>query len=262
MQKDQLEAFRQRIAGAFSAAAAYDEHARVQRQAAGRLADRIVALPLPERPRICEVGCGTGFLGEAVAGRLPGAHWLATDISPEMVERARSRLDDGQGLFSFATADAEKPVAIRRAAPFDLICSNFAAQWFSDLPAVLARLLELLSPGGHLVLTTLASGTFAEWREAHTAAGLSPGTPAYPTLTELRRMRPGGVKVEVTHETYVESFPSPQRFLAALRAIGAHTPSAEHAPLKPSEMKRVLNHFREGGCQVTYVVATCALQRI
>lgn len=245
---------------AFSGAEAYDEHAVVQREVAGRLADRIAMLNLPQAAEVCEIGCGTGFLGEALGGRLPHASWLATDISPEMLARARRRLAHDP-RFAFALVDAEAPDLLegRR---FDLICSSLAAQWFSDLPAVLDRLASRLKPSGHLLLTTLVEGTFREWIRAHQEVELAAGSWAYPTRAALAAMRPRALVGEVEQETRVQAFPDSASFLRSLRAIGAHTPAAAHSPLSAGAFRRVLRRFEAAGSQVSYVVATFVYRRL
>ena len=68
------------------AAARYEAHARPSARAPGRghrPAD------LPPRPRILEIGCGTGLLTRELARRLGPADWMLTDISPAMLEIAR-----------------------------------------------------------------------------------------------------------------------------------------------------------------------------
>ncbi len=62
---------KQRIRRAFDNATCYDEHARVQRHIADRLALRIAALSMPRKPRILEIGCGTGFLTDALSKLIP-----------------------------------------------------------------------------------------------------------------------------------------------------------------------------------------------
>lgn len=250
---------RDRIVRAFSAADRYDDHARVQRAAADRLAGHIAALPLPRDARICEIGCGTGALTERLARRLPSARFLVTDLSPQMVERARRRLG-AQPRFDCQVVDGEHPQALATQAPFDLICSSLAVQWFSDLRAGLARLAERLAPEGTLAVATLADGTFAEWRDAHAALGLQAGTPDYPTVDALRALAPPGVTAEVQAWTEVDRFERPVDFLRSLRAIGASTPAAAHRPLNAGEMRRVLASL-EGGIEVSYRLALCSFRR-
>lgn len=254
------DARKRRLVERFASAASYDQHAVVQRLSAERLAERITAVALPAAPRICELGCGTGFLGEALGARLPQAEWLATDICPEMVARARARLG-ADGRFRYALVDAEQPAPLERHGPFDLICSNFAAQWFSDLEAVLSRLAGYLRPGGRILLTTLARGTFTEWREAHADLGLSAGAPAYPSPQQLQAMRPNGLLASVSLERHVQDFGSGLAFLDSLRSIGATTPEPGHRPLSAGQLRRVLRRLETRGASITYVVATCDFHR-
>ena len=147
---------KQRICEAFDGASAYDDHAMVQRQVAAEVARRILALPPPSR--VLEIGCGTGLLAAAIGGALADADWLMTDIAPAMVARSRLRFA-GDPRFRFALLDGEEPE--RAGGPFDLVCSSLAVQWFQRPEQSLLRLFRLLRPGGRLVFSTLADGTFA-----------------------------------------------------------------------------------------------------
>ena len=246
---------RQQIERAFSGAADYDGHARVQRAIARDLADRIAALPLPAAPRILEIGCGTGFLTEALIERGIGGTWLVTDISPDMLARCRQRIGE-DGNRSFAVLDGEygKP---GEAAGFDLICSSLALQWFDDQPAALARMVTWLAPGGHCMVATLGSGTFAEWRAAHEAEGLVPGTPRFLALADFAATMPGAQAQPPCATPYVEHHDSGLGFIRALRAIGAHTATHSHQPLSAKMLRRVMRRFEQGGSAVTYDVVTC-----
>lgn len=248
---------RVRIRDAFAGADDYDSHARVQREVAARLAARIAALDLPPAPRVLEIGCGTGFLTSALAEAGVGGDWLVTDIAPEMVERCRARLgvpQQGRRL-DFAVLDGEHGTP--EAGPFDLVCSSLAVQWFDDTPAALARMAGWLAPGGHLMVTTLAPGSFAEWRAAHEAEGAVPGTPPFAPLDEFTALSPAALTVERHSERHAD----PRAFLHALKAIGAGTSHPGHRPLGPAELRRVMARFAQSGCEVTYEVVTCHLHR-
>ncbi|MDB5697426.1 MAG: biotin biosynthesis protein [Alphaproteobacteria bacterium] len=253
-------ALKERIAGAFERASSYDEHAAVQQEVAQRLARRIAALPLDAAPRILEIGCGTGFLAAATEGLVHGADWLMTDISPAMVARSRRRFG-ASATYRFATLDGEAPVFDRAEAPFDLVCANFAVHWFENLQQGLLRLFRLLRPGGHLIFSTLADGTFAEWRSAHAALGSAAGTPSYPTRETLAGMRLDGVEGRFNHERLVETYPSASDFLHALRAIGAGTPRPDHRPLSAAAMRAVMRRFEEEGASASYCVTIADFER-
>jgi len=234
------------VVAAFDRAADYDRHAVVQQSVAKALADRIVTLPLPPAPRVLEIGCGTGALGSALVDRLPRARWLMTDIAPAMVERTRSRFAERPAI-RFAAMDGEHPNTAER---FDLICSSLAMQWFTDLAGAIARLRAQLTPRGKLAFTTLAAGTFIEWRRAH--PGLTSGTYDYPSPDDL-----AGLGLEVAIEKYEVRHSGAREFLCQLKALGAATPRTGHRPLSPAQLRQVMARFEAMGAAVTYVVATC-----
>jgi len=223
-----------RIAARFGAAAErYDAHSPLQREAAARLARRVLAFDLPPACRVLEVGCGTGHLTRELRGRI-GGEWTVSDIAPAMVTACVRNNPGVAGV----VMDAEHPVV--EAGRFDLVVSSLTAQWFADLPAALAALCGLLAPGGHLALATLGSGSFGEWRAAHAALGLRTATPAYPSAVELERAFPAFVRATVAEESIAAPLDDPLDFVRGLRAIGADVPAAGSAPLGAGQMRKVL----------------------
>lgn len=252
-------AAKERIVAAFDRADDYDAHAGAQHRAAEALARRIAALPLGPCPRVLEFGCGTGFLAEAASGAFAGSDWLMTDIAPDMIARSRRRFA-GRPNFRFARVDAEDP-SLAGEDRFDLVCSNLTVQWFDDPAGALNRLFGHVRPGGYLVFSTLAGGTFAEWENAHHALGLRSGLRPLPSVGELEALRPLGVEGSVTSELIVEAHEDARDFLGSLRAIGAATPRAGHRPLPPAAMRAVMRRFEEAGARASYAVATCSFRR-
>ncbi|MCE7795026.1 methyltransferase domain-containing protein [Sphingobium sufflavum] len=249
---------KQQIADAFGRAArSYDDAAAPQRQAAALVADLAAQQRLPERPRILEVGCGTGILTRHIRAHWPDADLVASDLSPDMVgQAARGAMIAG----TFLSMDGEVPPF--DGPWFDLILSSLAFQWFSDLPTAIERLAGLLRPGGSLFFSTMGADSFAEWRAAHAAVGESAGTPDYPDLAALRSMLATFPDAFAFDEHWDHDFGGAKGFLAHLKGIGATVPTGDHAVLTPARLRSVMTAFNTTGGTVTYHILFGRVTRI
>ncbi len=241
-----------RVALSFAAASsAYEDAADFQRLVAGRLAGKIACSALPPRPRILEIGCGTGFLTRALSERLPGARWVVTDIAPPMVARCRDASSAPAGT-AFAVMDGERP-AVRGA--FDLICASLVLPWFEDPAGAVRALGHRLGPGGLLAFSTLSEGTFREWLDAYRTFGLSAASPAFPTARDLAEWWWGMGTVETLEEEETPlAYDSAHAFASHLKAIGAQTPAPGSPPLPNVNLLKVLRRLRDP-VTITYRVA-------
>ena len=76
------------VANSFGArAGTYDDHADLQRTVAERLSH---LLPNLSRPRVLELGCGTGLFSRHLLARYPDGDFLLTDLASSMVEQCCS----------------------------------------------------------------------------------------------------------------------------------------------------------------------------
>jgi len=247
---------KQRVGHAFGEAAeSYEDAAPVQRLAAQQLADQIAALPLPARPRILEIGCGTGFLTAALHRLIPDAELIASDLSSKMVAACRA----GHPGAAYLVMDGERPCL--QEARFDLVCGSLAVQWFEDMDGSLTRLCRLLKPGGRLAFSTLLCDALAEWRRAHEDEGLAVGAPDFAAPTKVQHFSFEGAALRLDEERVTERYDDGAAFVRALKTIGAGTPRPGRKPLSPSQLKRVLRRFEGAGSVATYHLGYGLLQR-
>lgn len=197
-----------------AAASTYHQAAGTQRQIAEDLCRRVTSEPLAPSPDVLEIGCGTGFVTRWLQPRLQGCRWLATDVSPRMIEQCKGQVSND---VRFQLMDGEHPDVPPTS--FDLVISSMSVQWFDDLGAGLRRLHACLRPGGLLAVTTLGGGTFHEWRELCRATGADPGAPRYSTPAGLRQVL--GPEVDVTQRSWELVCDDVAGFLDHLTAIGA-----------------------------------------
>ena len=102
---------------------------------------------LPTGPwDVLDLGCGTGSLTALLAQA--GHRVTGTDLSPEMIERARTKLDAAGLRATFLVGDAADPPGD----PVDVVLARHLVWALPDPRAALARWVSLVRPGGALVL--------------------------------------------------------------------------------------------------------------
>lgn len=164
---------RQKVRASFHRqAAAYDDHAVVQKRVVAQLLNHIPQLaPAPER--ILDVGCGTGMLLAALHHRYPEARLFGADLAGAMCHTARGNLE-GSGS-SFITADAESlPFAD---GVFPLVTSTSTYQWLTSLHGAFSEARRVLRPGGIFCFALFGERTLFELRHAFQLALAAEGKP-------------------------------------------------------------------------------------
>jgi ubiquinone/menaquinone biosynthesis C-methylase UbiE len=107
------------------------------------------------RGTIADIGCGPGYLLEAIGKEFPGNRLMGIDISQEMVEKARANLAlKGMGSrVEFRQGEAE-------ALPFegssqDFLVSTLSLHHWSDLVKALEEFHRVLKPSGEVLIMDL-----------------------------------------------------------------------------------------------------------
>jgi ubiquinone/menaquinone biosynthesis C-methylase UbiE len=131
-------------------AGSYDHgwRGRLHHEIAERTASLAVAT-VAAPTRVLDLGCGTGYLLRALAGRYRDAEQLVgIDAAPEMVRIASAITRDDRLTFTVGVAEQiGYPDET-----FDLIVSTTSFDHWSDQQAGLSECARVLRPGGQLVL--------------------------------------------------------------------------------------------------------------
>ena len=118
---------------------------------------------LPVAPaRVADLGCGTGTLTRLLVDE--GYLVDGLDFSPEMVRRAREKVPEA----TFVVGDASTPDL--DPASYDVVLCRHVLWALPDPVAALRRWVDLLRPGGSLVLVDGSWGTGAGLTAVETEA--------------------------------------------------------------------------------------------
>ena len=167
--------------------------------------------------RLLDVGAGTGLLTARIAPLV--AHVTCTDIAPEMLERARARLQ-AHGHVAYRVQDA---TALDFAAgSFDVVlCCNVLHQ-MSRPGAAVREFHRVLRPGGKLLAITISMGEMSLWTKLRTAVeyvlrfGIPPAGSSF-KLDTLRQLI-AGAGFEIGEAVLVAEKPLPTAFVSAIKA--------------------------------------------
>lgn len=105
---------------------------------------------------VFELGCGPGFLAEALLENCPIARYTLVDFSPQMLDLSRQRLAQFQDKTLFLQRNFKEPDWTEGiSAGFDLVVSLQAVHELrhaSRIPKLYAQLHGLLAPGGTILI--------------------------------------------------------------------------------------------------------------
>ena len=166
----------------------YDQAASIERKHSFFLEN----LPL-KRSSVLDVGCGTGLLSHELSRHFRSV--VAVDISEPMLAVARRKRNAAN--IDYRLCDANN---LPTEARFDAIVSHTAFHHLPSIPATLAKLRNLLAPGGRLIAVDCVArlpATIPRWNflyYAHAAVHFLPdslqhGASAAGTLWRFRTSR-------------------------------------------------------------------------
>ncbi len=202
------------------AAATYDDAAILQRQTAECMLERLDVVKLQPEV-VLDIGSGTGVATAALAKRYKKAKIIALDFALPMLHQTRKR---GAWLRKPACVcgDAEQLPFIDNSV--DLIYSNAAIQWCTDLEGTFREFLRVLRPGGLLMFTTFGLDTLKELRQAWEAVDGHSHVSPFPDMHDvgdaLIRARFADPVIDVDRLTL--TYDDVSGLMRDLKMIGAH----------------------------------------
>ena len=209
-----------------TAARDYERVAGLQREVAGRLAERLDLLRI--RPlRVLDLGAGTGIGARLLQKRFPRARFVQLDCSWAMLDTARRRAPRWFSRHSFLCADAAAlPLADRS---FELVFSSLMLHWCGDLGRALREQSRVLRGEGLLLFSACGPDTLRELRQSWAAADDGPHVNAFPAMQEIgdALIRAGLEEPVLDTERLILRFPDVKALARMLRQLGARNVALE-----------------------------------
>lgn len=224
-QPDRQQLDKRLLRRSFSAAVdSYDASAVLQQEVGNRLIERLDLIRL--NPRwVLDIGAGTGSTTRRLMKRYPRARFVALDLAPAMLRKARRRAPLLRRL-RCACADAEAlPFGEAR---FDLVFSNLTFQWVNDLDRVFREVQRVLRPGGVLLFTSFGPDTLKElrqcWAHVDSYVHVNRFIDMHDVGDALVRARLGGPVMEM--ECFTLTYRRTRDLTHELKTLGAHNIAA------------------------------------
>ena len=95
--------------------------------------------------RVLEIGSGSGFFGKYLADKVPGVNYLGLELNEKAV---KDGVDSGVQLI----AEDSRTHSIKHPGLYDVVCSFQVFEHVSNIKALYEDAIQLLRPGGHLLV--------------------------------------------------------------------------------------------------------------
>ena len=231
------------------AAASYDEVALLQQEVGRRLLERLDLIKLQPK-RIVDIGAGTGELSSALGRHYKGCEVITLDLAPNMLKQARKRqgiVDRWFGKQRFICGDAEQlPLADNS---IDMVFSNFAIQWCSDLDQAFKEFQRVLKPGGLLLFTTFGPDTLKELRQAWRAVDDTVHVNSFIDMHDIgdALLRAKLSDPVMDTERLTLTYQDGMKVMRDLKAMGAHnvTSGRHHGLTGKQKLKQMLTAYEQ-----------------
>ncbi|MGC4900454.1 class I SAM-dependent methyltransferase [Micromonospora echinospora] len=124
-------------------------------------------LALDGQESLLDLGCGNGFILRDVVSRLRhGAHAVAVDVSPAMLELAKRNVNVAWVPLTFQEGRAEN-LSMFEDGTFRRVMANYIFHYIEDPDLVLGEMARVLHPEGHAIVSIEARHSMPEMYNLH-----------------------------------------------------------------------------------------------
>jgi malonyl-CoA O-methyltransferase len=230
----------------------YDTYARVQQKNAAQLVNK--ALEHSKSPqKVCDIGCGTGTLGELLQERLPQVNLACCDISEEMLNIAKKKLNNPNFQYQQCSLPEEND--------FDMIISNFSFQWYDDITKVLTKCMAKLAPNGILAISFPIIGTFPKLQEAADTIDIKSFLPSYYNESLLSNFSKKSQFILSEVSEVEDIFPDTLSFLRELHLTGATLEGSNLSTGNLRKLIRIHDNYFTDSIKVKYRIWTAIYKK-
>lgn len=196
----------------------YDQFTSMQRLMGNRLMAFQSEEPLGD---VLDVGSGTGYLTRKLRQLSRVESLYALDIAMGMLKQTRQQMASKQ-LNGAVCADAEC-LAIKSNC-LNVVYSNVAYQWCSNLPLAFKEVHRVLKQDGRFVFSTFGPRTLHELKAAWAVADNAVHVNEFVDIELIRHalLTAGFSNVRVSSEDVVIDYVSPKELMLGLKGMGAH----------------------------------------
>lgn len=238
-----------KIKHAFSnASMTYDSVAQLQREVGRELLTKFLSQKLTGN--VIDIGCGTGFLTQALLPDCDNVNLIALDLALPMLRATREKLVDS---VSYVCADAENLPFAKNS--IDTLLSNVALQWCQPIDKALNELRQILKPDGTLIFSTFGSQTLCElkiaWASVDNFTHVNTFYNAQQLQTALQQA--GFNNLEIKVEQYLPCYESVLDLMRELKHIGAHNVNSarsKHLTTKKTLQTLLKNYPRSNSGEI------------
>ena len=202
-----------------NAAVNYANVANVQKKAADDLFKLIEYSP-SDKNKLC-VDLGSGPLVNTPRLKNRYGSVLAMDLSLNMLKNSN---------LAALRVCADMDTFPIQAASVDVIYSNFAVQWSTNLELLLQSLFKALKHGGQAYISTVVEGSLSEIKTAFAAVDSHNHVNTFDTVTNINHLvqMAGFTISQSTTKVYTDCYSSPLNAIRSIKSIGATTKSNDN----------------------------------